>query len=244
MRSKNGENASRDHLAIELGKFGVFNQNLTDKLSEEAIRNIILAISTSGSNSTIANIPTETSHDHNAEDQNNNEVIDERDHKEISLSSSQVLASPKLTNADKQMLKLMLNAKEKLSVLSIAKELDIPMTTVQRRRKKLESEILDCRYTLQHEKFGLRKMTLLISINKGTPMAVGRLLLNQEGIISVTRIIGANNANLKADVLFRDNAQLVNIIDNIKSLPNVEHVTWTETIEVFAARPDAALTLL
>ena len=253
MKSTNNEEfLSKAHLVNELGELGIFDQDLVEKLPDETLKNMILAIKTSSSSTLIRKIANTSQQAIIEENENKDDTalaenIELKDDKEFPPSTSNtqtVQAPPKLTNSDKKMLKMLLTAKERCSVLSIAKELDIPMTTVQRRRKKLEDQVLLSRFILRYEKFGLRKMTLLISVNKGTPTTIGQLLLQQEGIISVSRIIGANKANLRAEALFHDNVQLLRIIDNVKSLEHVEHVTWTEVIEVVKERPDAVLSML
>jgi DNA-binding Lrp family transcriptional regulator len=162
----------------------------------------------------------------------------------ISRRPSLAHSSPKLSRSDKKILKVLANSKERLSALALSKELGIPITTVQRRRKKLESEFLETRYSLKYETFGLRKAVLFISTNGGTATDIGNRILKERYAISAERIIGENNTSISSKVLFRENIDLLNIIEKIKSLDGVDNVTWIEIVEVLQTRPDAPLNVL
>ena len=49
----------------------------------------------------------------------------------------------------------------------MCKKLEIPLTTIQRRRKRLEKEFLENDYTLLLEKFGWRRVDFFISTTDG-----------------------------------------------------------------------------
>ncbi len=158
-------------------------------------------------------------------------------------SSSDLLK--RLSQSDIRMLRLLASSKERLSVLSLSKELDIPITTVQRRRKKLENEFLTTSYSLRYEKFGFRRAILLTSTNsKRTARDVGNRILKEKEVISVEIIMGENNMNIMSQVLFRENSDLLEIIEKIKSFDGVDQVTWLEIIEMLQTRPDAPLVVL
>ncbi len=151
----------------------------------------------------------------------------------------------KLNRFDIKILKHLVNSKERLSVLSLSRELGIPVTTVQRRRKRLENDFLTTRYTLKYEKFGFRRAILLVSTNSGgTAKGVGNKILKEQDVISVEIIIGENNMNIVADVLFRENNDLLNIIEKLKRFDGIDKISWTEIVEVLQAKPDAALNML
>lgn len=137
-----------------------------------------------------------------------------------------------LTDVDKKMLRFLLESDGKVSSLSLSKKLDIPLTTVQRRRKKLESEFLEMGYTLKLEKLGWRRAELLISTYKGKTSQVGKELLSNNAITRVCRSIGEHTIDLHADIVIRNNGELVNAIEWVKSLEGVKDVIWTEPVEV------------
>ncbi|MEP0823931.1 MAG: Lrp/AsnC family transcriptional regulator [Nitrososphaera sp.] len=165
---------------------------------------------------------------------------------DVSLRKNSIPDLPQgLSQSDIKILKLLANSKERLSVLALSKELDIPVTTVQRRRKKLESEFLTTNYSLKYEKFGLRKAILLTSTNcKRSSRYVGNRILNEKEVISVEIVMGENNMNIMSQVLFRENSELLDIIEKIKSFEGADQVTWLEIVEKLHTKLDAPLIVL
>src|SRR5215467_15597387 len=75
-----------------------------------------------------------------------------------------------LSLVDKKILKVLLNPDGPISSLYLSKKLDIPHATIQRRRKRLEKELLKFTYNVDLEKFGWRRADLFISTrNAKTP---------------------------------------------------------------------------
>jgi len=70
---------------------------------------------------------------------------------------------PLLSLIDKMILKEILSPNENKKSGSMSKKLEIPLTTIQRRRKRLEKEFLEEDYTLLLEKFGWRRVDFFIS---------------------------------------------------------------------------------
>jgi len=159
-----------------------------------------------------------------------------------SSASSSPLPYPKLSSTDKKiLLQLTLNPHSKLvtSSSSISKTLDIPIATVKRHRNKLEDNFLNKKYILQYWKFGLRKTILSIYINKGGTTSIGCQILAQKEVISVERIVSKDMATIKAEAVFRNNMQLLDTINRIKSIPGVDSVSWLEVIEILQINPNA-----
>lgn len=137
----------------------------------------------------------------------------------------------KLSEVDRRMLQIMLASNGKVSSLTISKQLEVPLTTVQRRRKRLESEFVEMTYVFRLEKVGWRKANLLISTDKGMTPVTGRTLLAHSSVTKVCRSIGEHTIDLLAEVVFKDNSELLNIIEWIKSTDGVREVIWTESVE-------------
>ena len=136
-----------------------------------------------------------------------------------------------LSEVDKKMLESLLASSGKVSSLALSRKLDIPLTTIQRRRKRLESEFLEVAYTLRLDKLGWRKADLLVATYKGTTSAVGKDLLSNNAITRVCRSIGEHTIDLHAEVVFKNNTELLNTIEWIKSLDGVKDVIWTEPVQ-------------
>lgn len=136
------------------------------------------------------------------------------------------------TEIDKEMLQTLIASNGRISSLALSRKLDVPLTTVQRRRKRLEGEFLDFAYSLKLEKLGWRKATLLVSTHKGKTSNVGRELLSHVAITTVSRSIGEHTIDLQAEIVFQNNGELLNMIEWVKSFDGVRDVIWTETVEV------------
>src|SRR5215510_5388117 len=88
---------------------------------------------------------------------------------------SQVFANRKLlSEVDKKMLQTLLASSGRISSLALSRKLEIPLTTIQRRRKRLESEFLEVDYSLRLDKLGWRNADLLISTSRGAASSIGK----------------------------------------------------------------------
>ena len=140
--------------------------------------------------------------------------------------------SKKLSEVDKKMLQTLLTSSGRVSSLALSRKLEIPLTTVQRRRKRLESEFLEVDYSLRLDKLGWRNADLLISTSKGAASSIGKELLSHNAITRVCRSIGEHTIDLHAEIVFKNNTELLNVIEWIKALDGVKDVVWTEPVEV------------
>ena len=62
-------------------------------------------------------------------------------------------------------------------------------------------------------------------------MSIGKALLKRKEVTSVTRMIGEHTINLRVEVFVRDNGELLNLIEKIKTMIGVRDVVWTEVVE-------------
>jgi DNA-binding Lrp family transcriptional regulator len=146
-----------------------------------------------------------------------------------------------ISPADKKILKALLSSTGGVSSLTLSKELDIPLSTVQRRRKRLEANLLEMSYTLKVERFGWRTATLFISTRNGMTAAVGKEILSlSDGVKSVSRILGENAADLMVEIIFRNNSELLNMVEKMKAINGVGNVFWIELIEPMGKNTDFA----
>jgi DNA-binding Lrp family transcriptional regulator len=136
------------------------------------------------------------------------------------------------TEVDKKVLKALLDSGGRVSSLSLSRKLEIPLTTVQRRRKRLESEFLEVSYSLRLDRLGWRKAELLISTQKGMTSDVGKELLGHDAISRVSKAIGEHTIDLHAESVFKSNKELLEVIEWVKSREGVKEVVWTEPVEL------------
>ena len=152
--------------------------------------------------------------------------------REMSAKVQSPMSLRRLTETDKQILRSLLGSKGRISSVELARKLEIPLTTIQRRRKRLESEFLEVAYSLKLDKLGWRNADLLISTSKGVASVIGKELLTHNSITRVCRSIGEHTIDLHAEIVFKNNSELLNTIEWIKSLDGVKDVVWTEPVEV------------
>ena len=82
-------------------------------------------------------------------------------------SSLKKSTTTNLSDIDKKLLQILLSPNGDVKSSSISKELGVPITTIRRRRKRLESEFLKSYYVLDVDKFGWRRVDFFISIKNG-----------------------------------------------------------------------------
>jgi len=135
-----------------------------------------------------------------------------------------------LSEIDIKMLKLLLDSGGKILTHELSQQLGIPLGTVQRRRKRLESEYLIKTYSLDPMKFGYRRIDLLIYTDGGEAMNIGKELLKREEVTSAFRTTGEHTIDLRVEVFVKDNGILLDLMEQVKCMKGVRDVVWTEVV--------------
>lgn len=139
-----------------------------------------------------------------------------------------VLLSP----IDKKILKILLLPNGKITSDVLSKKLGIPRTTVQRRRLMLEKRFLHVVYTLKLEELGFRRIDFLISTQSGKTIDIAESLLERDEVVYVGRSVGQHTIDLKAEIIVKDNIELLDMLETVKAMDGVREVEWTEIIKV------------
>jgi DNA-binding Lrp family transcriptional regulator len=92
------------------------------------------------------------------------------------------------------------------------------LSTVQRRRKKLEEAYLMKTYSLDPMKFGYRRIDLLIYTEGEQTMRIGEELLKHEEVTSAFRTIGEHTIDLRVEVFVKDNSVLFDLLEEVKAM--------------------------
>jgi DNA-binding Lrp family transcriptional regulator len=137
-----------------------------------------------------------------------------------------------LSRLDKEILKILLNPDGRLSSEVLSKRTGSPISTIQRRRKQLEKEYLELSYTLIIEKFGWRRVDLLISTTSGKTDTIANQLLEREEVVYVGKSIGEHTIDLRAEIIVRDNAELLDVLEEVKAMEGVRDTVWSEIVHV------------
>ncbi|MHB8566802.1 MAG: Lrp/AsnC family transcriptional regulator [Nitrososphaerales archaeon] len=141
-----------------------------------------------------------------------------------------------LSEIDRKMLKLLLDSEGRIPTHELSLQLGIPLSTVQRRRKRLEETYLVKAYSLDPMKFGFRRIDLLIYTEGGATMDIGKELLNREEVTFAARTIGEHTIDLRVEVFVKDNGVLLNLLEDVKAMKGVRDVVWTEVVETIGRK--------
>lgn len=141
-----------------------------------------------------------------------------------------------LSELDRKMLRLLLDSEGVISSHELSVKLSVPVSTVQRRRKRLEESYLIKHYSLDPMKFGYRKIDLLIYTEGGETISIGRELLDREEVTYAARTIGEHTIDLRVEVFVKDNAVLLDLLEHVKAMKGVRDVVWTEVIQIIGRK--------
>jgi Lrp/AsnC family transcriptional regulator, regulator for asnA, asnC and gidA len=112
---------------------------------------------------------------------------------------------------------------------SISKKLHIPLSTIQRRTRKLfENRLVSTKIELNYEKLGYKRGLLHIYLQKGLMKKIGQIVVEKIGMLSVSVHVG--NSDLVALFVYRDSKDLLETINEIKQIEGVERVMWSEEV--------------
>jgi DNA-binding Lrp family transcriptional regulator len=137
---------------------------------------------------------------------------------------------------DKEILKVLLDPQGNVSTQVLAERIGVPLSTVQRRRKHLESMYLDVLYSLKLTNLGYRRIDFFLYTGGGNTSDVGLELLKQKAVVSVSRSVGEHTIDLRAEAVIRDNGQLLDLLEAMKAMPNVRDVIWSEIVDVIGRK--------
>jgi DNA-binding Lrp family transcriptional regulator len=147
--------------------------------------------------------------------------------------STNTTIARRISDIDKKLLHILLspNGSQK-STISISKELGIPITTIRRRRRRLEKEFLKLHYVLDIEKFGWRRVDLFISVKNGKINSLANKLLDIHEVTYVGKSIGEHTIDLRVETIVKDNAILLDLLEKVKGMDGVNDVIWSEIVKI------------
>jgi DNA-binding Lrp family transcriptional regulator len=120
------------------------------------------------------------------------------------------------------------------SSTDIADMLKVPVSTIQRRRVKLEESVLAKTYYLDVQQLGWRTADLLICVEKGKTEETAQKLLrdNKTNVIMASLRIGHPKVDIMPAVFYKDSIELHNLTGKVRSMPYVTYVEWAEVVKV------------
>jgi DNA-binding Lrp family transcriptional regulator len=120
-----------------------------------------------------------------------------------------------------------------ISSLSLANRLDIPLSTLQRRRTRIEKYALKKTYTFNYKTFGGRVGDLIVNVDKGRSDGVAQSILKKyKNNVEYchTRIDLLHS--VLAHVIYKDTEELFYLIEDIRAIEYVKGVSWSEMVNV------------
>jgi DNA-binding Lrp family transcriptional regulator len=138
---------------------------------------------------------------------------------------------PLISRIDKMILKEILSPIGNRTSLSMSRNLEIPLTTIQRRRKRLEKEFLEMDYTFLLEKFGWRRVDFFISTTDGKTDTLANDLLAMNQVTAVGKSIGEHTIELRVETIVEDNHELLDILEKLKAMDGIRDVVWSEIVK-------------
>ncbi|HET9357158.1 MAG TPA: Lrp/AsnC ligand binding domain-containing protein, partial [Nitrososphaeraceae archaeon] len=73
---------------------------------------------------------------------------------------------------------------------------------------------------------------LLIYTRNGKTDPVANKLLENEEVVYVGKSIGEHTIDLRVEIIVRDNAELLDILEKVKAMDGVNDVVWSEIVQV------------
>ncbi len=144
--------------------------------------------------------------------------------------------TPHVDEFDARLLSL-LTSQESYSSKDLAAKLDKPLSTVQRRIRILfQNGYIRKKYEVDYLRLGCRKGLLDICLKDGDTECAAKRVSKISGVISVSVPLG--HSDLSASFVYKTNDEVLQFIRQIKKMPEVQRVTWTEEVfSLSAAKP-------
>lgn len=73
---------------------------------------------------------------------------------------------------------------------------------------------------------------MLIATRYGKTSSVAKQLLSNEELTYVGKSIGEHTIDLRAEIIIKDNAQLLDVLEKVKAMDGVNDTIWSEIVEV------------
>ena len=117
--------------------------------------------------------------------------------------------------------------------IDISNKLKIPLSTIQRRRSRIDkSSMLKRRYEIDYKQFGLRRADILVDASKGDCIDIAREIVKEypENVLEASIRIGDPKVNLVVQVIYNTSEEIFAMIHYIKKMQHVEDARWSEII--------------
>lgn len=112
----------------------------------------------------------------------------------------------------------------------MVRKFGIPLSTVQRRKTRLERLVLTRKYELNTHDLGWRNAEILMLVENGKADYMAEKLIEKfDNVIGTSTRINTKS-NLAAYVCFRNSYELHELMEKIRAMPNVSNIEWSEIV--------------
>ncbi|MGI0020110.1 MAG: hypothetical protein ACREAY_06540 [Nitrososphaera sp.] len=147
-----------------------------------------------------------------------------------------------LSSIDKKLLKELVVSKGDVSMVALSRTLQVPLTTLQRRRKRIE-DLLVRTFSLKYQEFAVRQITFLLTTEGHSGASVSKQVLTLVGITRAVQTL-SNAVDLQIDAVVKTNREIADLAEQIKAIKGVRTVTWFESIAVLGEKKDTDLSII
>jgi len=152
------------------------------------------------------------------------------------VTERNLLKRSPLSNVDKKILKVLLEPNGRTSTVDLEQELGIPRSTIQRRRRHLELDYVEHPYVLNLQHLDFRRVDLFIYTSGGNTNSIAKELMRRDEVVYVGSSIGEHTIDLRAEVIIKDNGELLGLLEVVKGMPGVRDVIWSEIVAVLGRK--------
>ena len=122
----------------------------------------------------------------------------------------------------------------------ITAELKKPLSTIQRRTKKIiQRGLIIPKFEPNYKQLGLKKGLIHVYLENGNMRTIGEKISNMDGITSVSIHVG--NSDIIGEYVYEDSEKIVDILARIKELEGVERVVWSEEVFIIPVNKQTAI---
>ena len=83
---------------------------------------------------------------------------------------------------------------------------------------------------------GYRAVDLMIYTGGGATTAIANELLKRDQVVYVGRSIGEHTIDLRAEVIIKDNTELLGLLEMVKAMESVRDAIWSEVVDVIGRK--------
>lgn len=118
----------------------------------------------------------------------------------------------------------------------IAKKYNKPLSTIQRRRRIIERDILIKRYSLNRTVGNYRQAILMISARRGDSEATATQIYEKFRQITTITVGMNTEVDIAATLYFRETEELHSIMQEISKMPAISRVQFYEVVKALGER--------